>query len=76
MSDEESQSGFRGLQCTYIDSPAEYLEALLAEALGTPGVGDEAVIKEVLSFKLEVISVGWGWCKSTPQGKFEGASAG
>ena len=57
MSDEESQSGFRGLQCTCIDSPAEYLDTLLAEAVGTPGVGNEAIIKEVLSFKLEVISV-------------------
>ena len=63
MSDEEGQGGFRGLQCTFIDSLAEYLEALLAEAVGTSGVDDEAIMKEILSFKLQVISVEWGWGK-------------
>ena len=63
MSDEEGQGGFRGLQCTFVDSLAEYLEALLTEAVGTSGVDDEAVIKEILSFKLQVMSFGWGWGK-------------
>ena len=40
------------MQCTFVDSLAEYLEALLTEAVGTSGVDDEAVIKEILSFKL------------------------
>ena len=49
-------------------------QTVLAGAVSVSGVGCEAVIEEVLSFELEVISVGWDWGVSMPQGKLVSTS--
>ena len=74
VSDEESLGGFRGWQCTCIDSLAEYLEPLLASAVGASDISYEAIVEEVLGFELKVILAEWSWGISIPQVELMGDS--
>ena len=66
VGDEESWGGFRGWQCTSIDSLAGCFELLLASGVGASGISCQAIVEEVLSFELEVILVGRNQSISTP----------
>ena len=58
MSAEAGYGDFETWECNCVDSLPECLEPLLADAVSVSGVGCKAVVEEILSFELAVISVG------------------
>ena len=73
MSNEKGQCGFGSWQWVCLDCLTENLESLLASFIGTSGVGCQAIVKELLSLKLEIIGVEYAVERCISPSMFAGA---